>query len=473
MFDVDRRGLLVGGSALATMLALGGCEKILDQIRNRPVRRDVATMASNDPILEAYRDGISQMQALGSGDPRSWTSQANTHLNFCPHGNWFFLPWHRAYLMSLEAIIRKLTGEASFALPYWNWSCNRAIPAPFWEAGSVLNHSPRDIGPSDQADVSIVGQGNLNTILAETDFELFASGAATALRGGGGFYGRLEGEPHNYIHGSFIGGTMATFSSPLDPIFWLHHNILDYFWFDWNSAGNANTNDTTWTNVSLSGMFVDGDGNPATYQVGALILAPLLSYRFEAPGSCFKFRQVDEAILKKFLEKGEPVEFRPQREFPSAANGIRLAGARNRTSLKLPLEATRASLAAEAKQRLLLRIQDVAPPQADNFFVRVFVNLPANAAPDVGLDNYAGAFAFFSDPEHSHGPLNFYVDLSPAIERLQKKGELRADAQVEVTLALVPGTSQNAQKTFTAAALQIGALTPVLIERKPVPEPLR
>src|SRR4029079_14347484 len=154
MFDLDRRGLLVGGSALGTMLALGGCEKILDQIRNRPVRRDVARMASNDPILEAYRDGISQMQALGSGDPRSWTSQANTHLNFCPHGNWFFLPWHRAYLMSLEAIIRKLAGEASFALPYWNWSCNRAIPAPFWEAGSVLNHSPRDIGPSDQADVS-------------------------------------------------------------------------------------------------------------------------------------------------------------------------------------------------------------------------------------------------------------------------------------------------------------------------------
>ena len=459
---------------MATILALGGCEKILDKIRNRPVRRDVSTMASNDPVLEAYRDGINQMIGLGGGDPRNWTNQANIHLNFCPHGNWFFLPWHRAYLMSLESIIRKLTGEAGFALPYWNWTCNRAIPAPFWEAGSVLNHSPRDIGPSDQADISVVGSANLNGILAETDFELFASGAATALRGGGGFSGRLEGEPHNYIHGSFIGGTMSTYTSPLDPIFWLHHNILDYFWFDWNSRGNANTNNTTYTNFSLSGMFVDGDGNPATYQVGALILAPLLSYRFEAPGSCLRFTRVDEVILKRFLEKGEPVEFKPLREFPSAATGVRLSGVRGQSSrMKLPLEATRTVLAADSKQRLLLRIEDVTPPSTDNFFVRVFVNLPAGAEPDVGLDNYAGAFAFFTDAEHSHGPLNYLVDLSPAIERLQKKGEARADAEVEVSLVLVPGTGQKARTAFAGAALEIGALTPLLIERKPIPEPLR
>ena len=267
---------------------------------------------------------------------------------------------------------------------------------------------------------------------------------------------------------------MSSYTPPLDPIFWLHHNILDYFWFDWNSRGNANTSNPTYTNFSLGGMFVDGDGNPATYQVGALILAPLLSYRFEAPASCLRFTRVDEVILKRFLEKGEPVEFRPQREFPSAATGVRLSGARGQSSsMKLPLEATRASLAADSKQRLLLRIEDVTPPRADNFFVRVFVNLPAGVEPDPGLDNYAGAFAFFTDAEHSHGPLNYLVDLSPAIERLQKKGEARADAEVEVSLILVPGAGQKAGAAFAGAALEIGALTPLLIERKPIPEPLQ
>ena len=105
MLQLERRDFLASGTALATMLALGGCERILERIRNRPVRRDASAMASNDPILEAYRDGINQMIGLGGGDPRNWTNQANIHLNSCPHGNWYFLPWHRAYLMSLEAII--------------------------------------------------------------------------------------------------------------------------------------------------------------------------------------------------------------------------------------------------------------------------------------------------------------------------------------------------------------------------------
>ena len=151
-----------------------------------------------------------------------------------------------------------------------------------------------------------------------------------------------------------------------------------------------------------------------------------------------------------------------------------MSGVRGQSSrMKLPLEATRTVLAADSKQRLLLRIEDVMPPSTDNFFVRVFVNLPAGAEPDVGLDNYAGAFAFFTDAGHSHGALNYLVDLSPAIERLQKKGEARADAEVEVSLVLVPGTGQKARTAFAGAALEIGALTPLLIERKPIPEPLR
>ena len=68
MLQLERRDFLASGTALATMLALGGCERILERIRNRPVRRDVSAMASNDPILEAYRDGINQM--IASSDIR-------------------------------------------------------------------------------------------------------------------------------------------------------------------------------------------------------------------------------------------------------------------------------------------------------------------------------------------------------------------------------------------------------------------
>lgn len=32
-----------------------------------------------------------------------------------------FLPWHRAYLLHWEREIRKLTGDTSFTIPYWDW----------------------------------------------------------------------------------------------------------------------------------------------------------------------------------------------------------------------------------------------------------------------------------------------------------------------------------------------------------------
>jgi tyrosinase len=300
--DASRRGFLESTAGLVTLTALGGCEWLERLIRERPVRRDISTMTPTDPTLQTYRDAVAQMQALPMSDPRNWTRQAQIHQNFCPHGNWFFLPWHRAYLLSFERICQELTGERKFGLPYWNWSCNRRIPAPFWESGSPLNHSPRTATSTSTAAEATVGPMTMDTILSETDFELFASGAATALRGGGGFYGAIEGTPHNYIHG-FVGGTMGSFMSPLDPVFWTHHNVIDYFWLAWNQRGNANTNDPTYVNFDIAGHMVDGDGNPTTYRVGALILAPLLSYRFEPPASCgpLRFTTLETGALRRLL----------------------------------------------------------------------------------------------------------------------------------------------------------------------------
>src|SRR5215203_5692391 len=103
MLELNRRdSLLLTTAGLTWTLALGGCDWFFDKIKNRPVRRDVRTMANNDPVLQTYRDGIAAMQALPSSDTRNWANVAGVHSSTCPHGNWFFLPWHRAYLMSIE-----------------------------------------------------------------------------------------------------------------------------------------------------------------------------------------------------------------------------------------------------------------------------------------------------------------------------------------------------------------------------------
>lgn len=479
MLDLNRRESLFSAAALACMFALGGCEKIFEKIRNRPVRKNVGAMAAGDPALAVYRDGIEQMRALPASDPRNWTNFSAIHQNHCPHGNWYFLPWHRAYVMSLEAVIRKLTGEEGFGLPYWDWRCQASIPAPFWQNGSVLNPATpvsnpayafsRGIGPANTADPSMVGPSTLDSILGETEFELFASGFATALRGGPNSYGRLEGTPHNYVHGSFIQGTMASFMSPLDPIFWLHHNILDYFWYEWNARGNANSGDSVWSSFNLTGMFVDGDGNPADYLVGALPLAPLLSYRFETPTGCIRpFRKIDEARLKSFLESAKAVRITPKREFEAVAPPLRTLAARAASaSLPLPVEAISAVRAKDSPDRLLVRLEGVQPPKGSAYYVRVFVNLPAGTEPSPDLPNYAGAFAFFGD-HHSNVPINTHVDVTDAIQRLAESGQL-GDAQPTISLVPVPSRPQ----ALANVPFVVGAVRPLLIAKKQIPPELQ
>jgi tyrosinase len=112
-------------------LATGGCEQILQAFANRPTRRNIADLAPNDPILQTYRAAISAMQALPMSDQRNWTNQAMIHNNHCSHTNWFLLPWHRAYLLYFERICQKLSGNPQFAIPYWNWTNNPAVPDVF------------------------------------------------------------------------------------------------------------------------------------------------------------------------------------------------------------------------------------------------------------------------------------------------------------------------------------------------------
>src|SRR5262249_7496349 len=46
----------------------------------------------------------------------------------CQHGSNDFLAWHRMYLFFFERIVRKLSGDPSFALPYWNYFRDDTIP---------------------------------------------------------------------------------------------------------------------------------------------------------------------------------------------------------------------------------------------------------------------------------------------------------------------------------------------------------
>src|SRR5262249_62127928 len=117
-----------------------------------------------------------------------------------------------------EEICRKLTGNAHFALPYWNWTENPAVPDVFYASEDILNDPTKILPKGTPISAEFVAHSVLEGILSEPNFQIFGSGAAAGQQDEGG-QGPLEATPHNHVHTS-IGGDMGTFMSPLDPIFW-------------------------------------------------------------------------------------------------------------------------------------------------------------------------------------------------------------------------------------------------------------
>ncbi|MDZ7692785.1 MAG: DUF_B2219 domain-containing protein [Balneolaceae bacterium] len=243
--------------------------------------------------------------------------------------------------------------------------------------------------------------------------------------------------------------------SPLDPIFWTHHNMIDCLWADWNiHRQNPNTNDNQWTQYDFSSSFVDRAGNPVSTNVISTVLMPLLSYRFEdcfgttSTGSAEAEQDTTQVIgaqnttaLRKFLREGAPVEL----EFIDRVRveqQVRVVPNEPMTVyMNLDRDSFRRILSQDETAKILLTVGDVQLPEASDIFMRVFVNMP-EASADTPLDDphYAGSFAFFVDPEahqEEHEPPDYLVNITNALYRLRREGILGDSQLSEVGIQLV------------------------------------
>lgn len=213
--------------------------------------------------------------------------------NQCQHQSWYFLPWHRGYLLALEAQLRadivSLGGPADWALPYWNYfggdkGSQYQMP-PAFAAKTLPDGTANPLfvamryGPDKDGNIYIPTPAGIAAHPNNPNFtrgpvtqecmvnHLFTgSDAVTKLPGfggpetgfnhGDGTSGNLEGNPHNVVHVYVGGPTTATSPVPglmtdpglaaLDPIFYLHHSNIDRLWASWNASGNANPDSTAW-----------------------------------------------------------------------------------------------------------------------------------------------------------------------------------------------------------------------------------
>ena len=445
---VDRRIFIKGLGVMSTglvMATLGGCEALFDKIANRPVRRRLRTGSSDvDDAVAVYKDAVNQMRALPGSNPRSWDAQAAIHgtvaggFNFCQHGTDHFFSWHRAYLLYFERICQELTGEDSFGLPYWNWNQNPDIHPDFTDPASPLTH-PRV--NNSVAGNSAFTDATLDAIFGDPNFYTFSS--------------QIEGTPHNTTH-VVVGGDMVTGGSPLDPVFWAHHCMVDYCWAKWNlELENDNTNDQAWLDTSWN-HFVDGNGDPVEVSALATVLMPLLSYRYESSaigtfGPTAALTAAELRTVEERVREGADVRFEIRRTVPIARRAtISVARSFSQETSVSAREFSALIESARARERIFARINYAMLPATNDFFLRVFINLPdANTGTPTDDPHFAGSFAFFGTHGQDHGPhaarTEFLVYVTDTLQRLLAIGALRDGEPISVQLVAVPVAGQFAR----------------------------
>ena len=195
-----------------------------------------------------------------------------------------FLPWHRWFLVHVERELREF--DSRISLPFWDWTkpAARDLEREPWK--SFFGGRANSGGRFDHWGYSrgrVAGTPELG-IRATVVMELQALSYAD--------FRRMEFGSHVGGH-TWTGGTMASPRSPEDPLFYLHHCMVDRMWALWQCLQSGvpqyslDDNGTARYDESFvpkdSYMFSGPLGDPAT--PASMLNYRALGYGYEATWS--------------------------------------------------------------------------------------------------------------------------------------------------------------------------------------------
>lgn len=489
---VSRRTILKA-SAIASGAAVfsgvvGGLNAFAAQ--NVRVRRSLQGMALDDPDLATYRDFVGMMLERDQNDPVSWLQYSLMHgsyetglYRYCPHGDWYFLPWHRAYLQMYENAVIALTGNKNFAMPYWDWSVDRELPAAFTDP--TYNGKPNPLyvanrtltGPNWPLPDRWVSQEMLEkNVYAETNFQAFGTSRNPKQDSldmswvvlGGGAQGFLERLPHNQIHNA-IGHYMPTAGSPRDPIFMMHHCNIDRIWARWNALGRSNTSGMTpkenslWLDMNYKDNFLDPTGKPYSVKTRDVQDTSALGYTYPDLPKPDNLRADPkrDARLSALLAAGGAATKSDdhvllQNKAAATPTKPLVTNARFANNLKTHVTPLGADASDSGEVFVIIRDMEVTPNVAS---VRVFVNSSAQplAASDSN-DHLAGEIGILAHPDSSgdaHGSHGAHhkaeptaiLEITDTLQKLANSGKLKTN---DISIQLVPVLRQGAKDSQDA-----------------------
>ena len=431
MRTLSRRALL-GASAFSALIP----SLLLDSRRADAairIRHDLTT-ADGQKNIKIYAKGFDLIMKLPEHDPRGSLFQWYTHAvrsdrnkageisrvygsassadkqlaqdawNTCqPHNPPFssdmFLPWHRMFVLCLEQIVRQISKEDAFTLPYWNYTeaGQRALPAEFRRQSDPTWGSLYRTNRITQVN----GGTPIDQVPGSTPFDLSAM-KFNVYSGGSGFCANLDNNPHGLVHDD-IGNSQGMGSVPWaanDPIFWIHHCNIDHIWASWNKAGGKNP--------ALTGSFTfaDRDGKKVQLDVAKFLDTLTQGYEYDKylprpPGSL------------PFPPSAAPPAFALHATTPQTSGPVSLGATPVTVTLAAPPPApgtpapaggnnalTQSLQAVPASRQFILQLNDVKAMSRPGVNYDVYYGLAEGQTPSHDSPAYAGSLSFFGVAPH-------------------------------------------------------------------------
>lgn len=205
------------------------------EVNAQSIRKNYREMTATEK--QVLVNALIALKAKPQGTSNVIDNYANIHaVNFQLgiHNGERFTAWHRWYLHQFEIELRNsaVAGASKINLPYWDWTSqyfttapnDQSVSAPLWDNTFIgqFNTSwalSRVLG-SDVLPTTT----SVNNCLAITTYSSFRF--------------NLENFNHNSPH-NWVSGAMASLSSPADPVFYLHHAMVDLIWAKWHNLGRV------------------------------------------------------------------------------------------------------------------------------------------------------------------------------------------------------------------------------------------
>ncbi len=483
-----RRTILKAAGAVGAATIFSGVVPGLRAFAQTPprVRRVVNNMALDDPDLETYREFVDLMQHKPPGNALSWLGFANQHgtnpttYRFCPHGDWYFLPWHREFMLMYERAAATLMKNPKFAMPYWDWTLLRDYPPAFSEPKYKGKPNPLFVpnrnkltGRNALTD-AIVGPAQMQKIYKETAYEAFGTSRNPAQNNlnmswvvaGGGFQGPLEGTTHNLVHNR-IGAFMPQANSPRDPIFMMHHGNIDRIWAYWNALGRKNSDAKLWLDMVFKDNYLTPEGKPYSKTVKDLLSITPFGYTYDNMPP-----KPDNVVASPRRSRNIAALFDPaEKATPQRIKKANTKRVKPGEHLSMPfalqantLKGVAETVAPDDARDVVALISNIDVGD-DVSEIRVFVNHPAPTADTPDTDpHFVTSIAFLKHPkggDHgAHKALpSAQVNLTDTLRKLSAGKELNTDnINVELVPVMQAGAPAAAASGVVPAAIEIAVV---------------